>query len=77
MSWVLFEKCVAQADGGSFSYTGTDKYYVKSGKCVKDCEAGSGTDCGGLAAQWDPRSDSKTACCKERLWWDELSNCLV
>ena len=77
MSWVLHEKCVAEADGGSFNYQGTNKYYVQSGKCVKDCEAGSGTDCGGFATQWDPLSESKSACCNERLWWDELSDCLA
>lgn len=76
MSWVLLEKCVAEADGGSFSYTGTDKYYVKGGECVKDCE-GSGTDCGGFATQWDPKEDSKSACCSKRLWWVGESDCLA
>jgi hypothetical protein len=79
MSWVLLEKCVVEADGGTFSPQGTGKYYVKGNECVKDCEAGSGTDCGGLAEPgWEEDSlvDTKSACCSTNLSWQTPSECL-
>ena len=37
--------------------------------CLKDCDRSA--PCGGLAGNWDPRYDSKAACCSQRMPWNE------
>ena len=55
--------------------SGTEKWYVvwRSGGvnvCVKDCKVGSGTDCGGLAEDWDDKYDTQKSCCSKRVSYD-------
>ena len=77
MSWVALDKCVALATGAPLTQLGSDKYYVKNGECVKDCDSGNGGDCGGLAEIWDHLSDSKSICCSTFLWYLEKDECLA
>ena len=77
MSWVALDKCVALATGVPLTQLGSDKYYVKNGECVKDCDSGNGGDCGGLAENWDHLSDSKSICCSTFLWYVEKDECLA
>lgn len=52
------------------STSGTEKWYVVWGNpavCVKDCEEGTGTGCGGLAMSWDTKYASQRECCSTRV----------
>lgn len=55
---------------GSSGSSGSRKWFMDwaSMKCVQDCEGAS--PCVGLANSWDLKYDTKSECCKERMWWD-------
>jgi hypothetical protein len=38
-------------------------------KCVKNCEVGTDTSCGGIRKKWNVLHDTKEKCCDEHLWW--------
>ena len=46
-------------------------YKYSDEKCVRDCKAGTDNDCGGVAASWDPKYDSRKECCQKAIWWDD------
>ena len=64
---------------GSSATAGSGKFYVawRSGTdvCVKDCVEDSGTNCGGLAEDWDTKYDSQEKCCSTAVWYD-YRNCM-
>lgn len=37
--------------------------------CVKSCESGESSDCGGVAQPWNYTFNSKEECCKQKFWW--------
>lgn len=58
---------------------GTDEWWINwtKNKCVKNCEVGSGTSCGGLAESWDAKYSSSGTCCQQPAFaWTTLDNCV-
>ena len=61
---------VGTAPGEEAEATGTGLWYKSAEeKCSKDCKVGTGTDCGGVANNWDPKYKTRKECCAERVWW--------
>jgi hypothetical protein len=59
------------APGEEGDAIGTGLWYKSADeKCSKDCKVG-GTDCGGVAASWDPKYKTRKECCAERVWWSK------
>jgi hypothetical protein len=61
--------CKGTSSSGSAS-TASDEWYVvwsNPAKCVKNCVAGTGTGCGGLAESWDTKYESQSKCCSTRV----------
>lgn len=51
-------------------------YKYSDEKCVKDCKAGgAGKECGGVAASWDPKFDTRKECCQKAIWWEPIKDC--
>jgi len=82
-SFVSLEECCVQHFGGwnmnkCMNVKGSGLWYVSytGGKCVTDCNEGSGETCGGLA---NPHSDdlftNPRSCCKSDLFWVFLEFC--
>jgi len=74
--WLGASACVADstlipATAGAW---GGD-WYKKGQKCVKDCDVGSDSQCGGMAERWDEVFSSSSACCTNKLWWVEPTQC--
>jgi len=66
-------------EGAAASSSGTPKWYVNwregtHGVCVQDCPESSNSgslSCGGFAAPWVSRWDSKSECCSSQKSWDD------
>ena len=61
------------------STSGTEEWYVVWGNpavCVKNCEEGTGTGCGGLAESWDIKYASQRECCSTRVSYG-FKECMV
>ena len=74
-----YEKDTCMGTTGSGTLNGSEEFYVlwqSSGHvCVKNCEEGSGTNCGGFAKKWDTKYDSQETCCSEMVSYD-YKNCM-
>jgi len=79
LSWVEESTCQAESTlTPATAPAGSGKYYRKGNKCMKDCKTGTGdSECGGLAQNWDkPLFTSASNCCTERVWWEDVPDCL-
>ena len=71
-SWNKSNCMGTSASSGTLN--GSEQFYVlwkgganDSDVCVKDCAEGAGTNCGGLAKNWDVKYDTQAKCCSERV----------
>jgi len=75
LSWITTTTCEVQSSLGAS--TGSSEWYVDWGRemCVKDCNASSDVNCGGLVrGNWDKLYATAAKCCA-RLFWIDQSNC--
>jgi len=74
--WLGASVCVADSTLTPVPVTaGGGEWYRKGEKCVKDCDDSSDSQCGGMAERWEEVFSSSSACCTNKLWWVESSEC--
>ncbi|KAL7526462.1 hypothetical protein ACHAXR_003615 [Thalassiosira sp. AJA248-18] len=76
IGWEALPNCIADAEG--VPAQGTGKFYIDwvLEMCVKDCEVGTGSGCGGIAEKFEELHESASSCCDEIPWIDR-NDCLL
>jgi len=78
--WLDQGTCVADSTKNIVSEEdkGSKDWYVdwEMYKCVRDCVKGTGSNCGGLAGNWDDKFITSIACCNTMLPWLDNSHCV-
>lgn len=63
--WLSEGACLA-ASGVDVTGRGSNSFYVKNDRCVKDCVGAA--PCGGLAEMWTIKYNTEDACCAAIPW---------
>ena len=72
-----FVKCIASGGGDEpTSSPITESWYINwdSFECVRSCEGAK--PCGGMHQPWDTLHSTKAECCKKRMPWKVLGDCV-
>jgi hypothetical protein len=79
LSYINQDLCKCKSEtGAACPASGNEKWYVdwQVSKCVKNCEKGGDTECGGLAETWEPADYSDwQSCCGDKLSWMKSEEC--
>jgi len=78
--WLDQASCIAASTKKTINEEdkGSKDWYVdwEMYKCVRDCVKGTGSNCGGLAGNWDDLFITSSSCCNTMLPWLSDSDCV-